>query len=94
VRELHNLVERMMILSSSETLDEADVAEALPAPRAGTSSTSPVLLRARVADAERQAILEALERHRWKMAPAARELGVERSHLYKKVKALGIERPE
>ena len=33
-----------------------------------------------------------LERNRWRMSRAARELGLERSHLYKKLKALGIER--
>ena len=64
------------------------MAEALPAPRAGTSSTSSVLLRARVADAERQAILEALERHRWKMAPAARLLASVRANLPNRVSTI------
>ena len=42
---------------------------------------------------ERRVIRRTLERHGWKMTAAARELGLERSHLYKKLKALGIERP-
>ena len=41
---------------------------------------------------ERNLILQVLERNRWRMSRAARELGLERSHLYKKLKALGIER--
>ncbi|MCZ6697132.1 MAG: sigma-54 dependent transcriptional regulator [Acidobacteria bacterium] len=42
---------------------------------------------------ERHLVLAALERNRWRMAKTARELNLERSHLYKKMKALGIERP-
>ena len=43
---------------------------------------------------ERQVLLQVLERQRWRMTSAATELGLERSHLYKKLKALGIERPD
>ena len=43
---------------------------------------------------ERQVLLSVLERQRWRMTAAAAELGLERSHLYKKLKALGIERPD
>jgi DNA-binding NtrC family response regulator len=42
---------------------------------------------------ERSLVLAALERNRWQMSRTAQELGLERSHLYKKLKALGIERP-
>jgi DNA-binding NtrC family response regulator len=42
---------------------------------------------------EREVIRAALERNGWRMAATARELELERSHLYKKVKALGVERP-
>ena len=43
---------------------------------------------------ERALIVAALERNRWRMAKTARELKLERSHLYKKMKTLGIERPD
>jgi DNA-binding NtrC family response regulator len=42
---------------------------------------------------ERALLLETLESHGWRMAETARSLGLERSHLYKKMKALGITRP-
>jgi DNA-binding NtrC family response regulator len=42
---------------------------------------------------ERVLVVAALERNRWRMTRTAEELGLERSHLYKKLKALGIERP-
>jgi DNA-binding NtrC family response regulator len=95
VRELRNMVERMVILSRSEEIDEDDVSEALPAPRklqSVTDSRRP--LREQMAEAEHAAIVSALKRNRWRMSTTAEQLGLERSHLYKKVKALGIERPE
>ncbi len=95
VRELRNMVERMVILSGREQIEEADVAEALPTPRKLESSSDwSRPLREQMADAERQAIVAALNRNSWRMSATANALGLERSHLYKKVKALGIERPE
>ena len=42
---------------------------------------------------ERELLLQILGQHGWKMSEAARELGLERSHLYKKLKAHEIEKP-
>jgi transcriptional regulator of acetoin/glycerol metabolism len=39
-------------------------------------------------------VLGVLEAQQWRMTAAAEQLGLERSHLYKKLRALGIERPE
>ena len=44
-----------------------------------------------VAAAEREIILAALEANEHHIANTARELQLERSHLYKKMKALGIQ---
>jgi len=66
-------------------------------PDAGTfvphDRREPFDLAAELERYERALILHALERARWRMTAAARFLGLERSHLYKKLKALGIERP-
>jgi DNA-binding NtrC family response regulator len=43
---------------------------------------------------EKQAITEALARHRGNRTRAARELGIDPSTLYRKIKALGISPPE
>ena len=40
---------------------------------------------------ERQTILAELKRHNYNMTATARELGLERSHLYKKCQQLGID---
>ncbi|PYS97523.1 MAG: Fis family transcriptional regulator [Acidobacteria bacterium] len=57
------------------------------------ASGTPLDLATQLIGHEKAIILAALERHRWRMSRAARELNLERSHLYKKMKALGIERP-
>jgi DNA-binding NtrC family response regulator len=41
-------------------------------------------------EAERTILEEALSHHSGQMAATARALGLERSHLYKKAKALGL----
>ncbi|SDN67279.1 sigma-54-dependent Fis family transcriptional regulator [Pseudomonas jinjuensis] len=47
-----------------------------------------------VADSpERQALLDALVRHRWKPGPAAEALGISRATLYRRVNQHGIEMP-
>jgi len=95
VRELRNLLERMVILSRNEEIDEEDVTDALPTPRKlGSVSDSCRPLREQMVEAEHAAIVTALRRNKWRMSATANQLGLERSHLYKKVKALGIERPE
>ena len=43
---------------------------------------------------ERRLVLKTLESHHWRMTEVAQTLGLERSHLYKKMKALGISKPE
>ncbi|MFC2972817.1 sigma-54-dependent Fis family transcriptional regulator [Azotobacter bryophylli] len=45
------------------------------------------------ANPERQALLDALTRHRWKPGPAAESLGISRATLYRRVRQHGIEMP-
>ncbi len=95
VRELRNLLERLVILNPGPRIDLAAVREALPHRRPGGALDLEAgrTLRETMTNVERDVIRRTLERHDWSMTPAARELGLERSHLYKKVKALGLERP-
>jgi DNA-binding NtrC family response regulator len=94
VRELRNLMERAAILFPGATVTAADVARILPRSRQEVPATEPEagVLRETMRQAERRAILSALERNKWHMTRAAKELGLERSHLYKKMKAHGISR--
>ena len=95
VRELKNVVERALILSDADPLGAADVRAALPMspPTAGRTAAPPADGTLRdLADAyERDVIRERLRRFAGNVTNAARSLGLERSHLYKKCRALGLE---
>jgi len=60
-----------------------------PAPVTGGVLEGP--LAQRVDSFEREQILTELKRHNQRMTDTARALGLERSHLYKKCQALGID---
>jgi len=95
VRELRNLIERIVILAApgEDVLDEREVGKLLPL---GRRSEPPATyqpgkkLSELVDEAERAIVLAALEAHNNVVAEAARSLGVERSNFHKKLKALGI----
>jgi DNA-binding NtrC family response regulator len=91
IRELRNMVERLMLLATGE-VDADDVRSVLTpvAGGAGISSGSRVLAD-RVENFEREVILAELKRESFHMTNAARALGLERSHLYKKAEQLGID---
>jgi len=93
VRELRNIVERLLLLATSGTVDAATVELALPPTTRAErpSSDHHGLLYEQVMQFEREAILTELERQHFHITNAARALGLERSHLYKKCQALGIQ---
>ena len=87
VRELRNVVERLLLLADSE-VDQETARMVLPA---GGSSRPSGTLGVRMESFERETIRAELERSRHNMTEAARALGLERSHLYKKCAQLGID---
>jgi DNA-binding NtrC family response regulator len=93
VRELRNVVERVLLLSTGETLTGDEVQLALPQRHSGepppTTGSGP--LTQRMESFEREVILAELRRNQHHMTNAARALGLERSHLYKKCQQLGID---
>ena len=93
VRELKNVVERLVILTGDEVvITEEDVQGALPAVKKIKASYSRGMpLKELVASAERHIILEALDANAHHISNTAKELHLERSHLYKKMKTLGID---
>jgi DNA-binding NtrC family response regulator len=97
VRELRNVVERVLLLADGP-VDRAAVRLALPrgesaGPDAAGATPGPGggALAERVDSFERQQILAELKRHNQRMTDTAKALGLERSHLYKKCQALGID---
>lgn len=93
VRELKNLTERLVILTPDDVIRAADVRTCLPggsSPKAQGLYRPGVPFRVLVEEAERQILHDALVHHGGQMAKAARALDLERSHLYKKARALGL----
>jgi two-component system nitrogen regulation response regulator NtrX len=89
IRELRNAVERMAILTRGDVLESESVpVEIRIARSAGTRGN----LREAKESAEREHILRALEESKWNVSSAARVLGMERTNLHKRIKALGLAR--
>jgi two-component system, NtrC family, nitrogen regulation response regulator NtrX len=93
VRELRNVVERLMLLATEAEVTPETVRAALPsAPTSVSSSgTSTGPLAERVQKFEREVIIAELKRSNYHITNAAKSLGLERSHLYKKAEQLGID---
>jgi two-component system nitrogen regulation response regulator NtrX len=98
IRELRNIVERLVLLAGTEVDAEA-VRVALPAAHSAASTepgNSPMTdeagsLSQRVIAFERATVLSELERNGRHITQTAKALGLERSHLYKKCQQLGID---
>jgi two-component system, NtrC family, response regulator PilR len=104
VRELENILERALTLSTTgnvraddirlRTLPRSELAELSPAPTPASTSTAqplPAALGPALEGVEREAILRALEQHRYNKTATARALGVTFRALRYRIKKLGIE---
>jgi len=89
-RELRNAVERMAILSAEDVLTMAAIPLELRIPQRDNGTRSSVQ-EARES-AEREHVLRALEEAGWNVSSAARALGMERTNLHKRIRALGLAR--
>jgi DNA-binding NtrC family response regulator len=92
IRELRNMVERLMLLASGDEVDGTVVHSVLaPGTEISGANSGTGTLAARVENFEREVILAELKRAGFHMTNAAKALGLERSHLYKKAEQLGID---
>jgi two-component system nitrogen regulation response regulator NtrX len=87
VRELRNEIERLVIMIQDEVIQDHQ----LSLPNGSNSSRASTLHEAR-AQYEREFILTKLNENNWNISQTARLLGLERSYLYRKMKAYGIEK--
>jgi two-component system nitrogen regulation response regulator NtrX len=95
IRELRNMVERLVIMTGGETIGPDD----LPAPLRPKDATAvggdgQRSLKDARDSFERAYILAELRAHDWNMTRTAERLGIERSHLYRKIKTYGITPPK
>ena len=94
VRELRNVIERLMIMVPGHTIDDADVAflnRDVVTPHVPAATGGDVLPLHTARDRfEQQYILRVLAAQQGNMSRTAEALGVERSNLYRKMRAFGI----
>jgi two-component system nitrogen regulation response regulator NtrX len=88
-RELRNVVERMAILSQGDILNAGAVPLELKLQKESGPRSSVQEARE---SAEREHVLRALEESNWNVSSAARALGMERTNLHKRIRALGLAR--
>ena len=93
VRELVHVVDRLAILVPGAMVQPADVRAALPAPARleGTSIPEQGPLYQLLEGFEKRIIEDRIARFHGNMSRAAEDLGLERSHLYKKVRRFGVQ---
>ena len=102
VRELRNAVERLMILTSGDTIDAGDLPSGLglALDAAGVAETAGMLVLPHEGKklqefkdvAERSFIVSRLRANEWNIAATAKSIDTPRSNLYKKLDAYGIRR--
>jgi two-component system, NtrC family, nitrogen regulation response regulator NtrX len=96
VRELRNMVERLVIMAPRDVIGPEDLPPPLRTREASVAEDPQrdrTLKEAREGF-ERAYILGELRSHEWNMTRTAEKLGIERSHLYRKLKAYGIAPPK
>ncbi len=97
VRELKNLVQRVLILGAGDEITQNEVESALGAsqplptqPLEGVVSFDQPLRQARE-QFEKSYLEYQLEKHGGNVSKMAKEAGMERTHLYRKLRSLGVE---
>ncbi len=90
VRELSNVLERTLASLTSESVDVDDLPLHVQARQVKRTQRSEGSLKSILDSAEKQAIERALQACDHNRAQAARELGIHRTLLYKKMKRLGL----
>lgn len=108
VRELENVIERAAVLTRGATILPEDLPPQLLDPKTpaallfahnraqgradADAPWAPITLDEALREPERRIILKALEANEWNRTVTAEQLGINRTTLYKKMKALGIDR--
>ncbi|MBI5970917.1 MAG: sigma-54-dependent Fis family transcriptional regulator [Deltaproteobacteria bacterium] len=93
VRELKNLVERLVIMAPSNVITPDDVPAHIKGVQGAQSSNlfRTNLLKEARSNFEREFIVRKLKEFGGNIAKTAEAIGIERSHLYRKIKGYGLE---
>jgi len=83
IRELQNIVEKIVLLTESDEIDAKEVKKVIEKKERKT-------LKEAQQEFERKYIIDALLENEWKIEKTAKELGISRSQLFRKMKKFGI----
>ena len=89
IRELANIIERAFILCKTDLIEKKTLPESLFAMSANHKDSEVSSLR----DVEAAYLLNALKQNNWDRQKTARQLGIHKSTLYRKIKSLDIVLP-
>ncbi len=97
VRQLKNTIERMVVLSESDTLDVQDAPSVIISGKDVDDITEQIsdynyTLKEARDDFEKNYILKALKTTNWNISQASKMLDMERTYLYRKIKTYGLEK--
>jgi two-component system nitrogen regulation response regulator NtrX len=92
IRELKNIIERLMIMSSSDTIDVADLPSNIQSPnyQIPIQMESGMTLKELKESVERKYILSTLKKNKWNVSQTAKDLDIDRTNLHKKIKYYGL----
>lgn len=90
VRELKNLIERLVIMTPSQVIEPHHLPPYLSEATMDDIFSSSDFKEAKQIF-EKEFILKKLEENGWDVSKAAEAMGIEKSHLHKKIKSYGIE---
>ena len=95
IRELRNVVERLVLLAGEEVVAASDVRLVLSSSHGNSTvpdgGCTTGTLAERTEQFEKEVLLAEIRRQNFHMTNVARTMGLERSHLYKKCQQLGID---
>jgi len=93
VRELENVVERAVLLSPNRRIGADDLPESVRRNQnTRQQGHRPMSLKQALAEPEKNIIRQALENNRWNRLQTAKELQINRTTLYKKMKLYGLDK--
>lgn len=94
VRELKNIIERILIMLPDEQIDKSDIVKLIPTSNGNDSEIYDISnsFQEFKEKAEKMFIQKQLELNEWNISKTAEVLGIQRSHLYGKMKKYNIEK--
>ena len=92
VRELRNMIERLVILCPRETIEVADLPVELNRRGDPSQVSTETPLREAKSEFEHHFIRKCLETNGWNITETARQLGIERTNLHRKMRQYNIKR--